>query len=80
MLYNIKIGFTITVNPIPQLINETLNYSLNTLQRSCSPATKTSESGEDNPDNLNNYIFPFHNSKIYRLNRITGNINCQKIT
>lgn len=68
MLYNIKMRFTITATPISQLINETLNYFLNTLQRSCSPATKTSESGEDNPDNLNNYIFPFHNSKINMLN------------
>ena len=70
MLHNIKMRFTITANLIPQLINETSNYSLNTLQRSCSPATKTSESGEDNPDNLNNHIFPFHNSKINKLNFI----------
>lgn len=73
MLYNIKMRFTITANLIPQLINETLNYSLNTLQRSCSPATNTSESGEDNPDNLNNHIFPFHNSKIKILNSIFRN-------
>lgn len=73
MLHNIKIGFTITATPIPQLINETLNYSLNTLQRSCSSATPASESSENNFDNLNNHIFPFHNSKIKMLNSIFRN-------
>lgn len=72
MLHNIKMRFTITANPIPQLINETLNYSLNTLQRSCSSATPASESSEDNFDNLNNHIFPFHNTKFLMLNLIVN--------